>query len=153
MELQCAFMLKAYGAAAGALQRKDRDAFWYAVQALLDAAGHIHDFLVTDPGLRSALGVADDSALLRPELEEAGDAAGAWSKWASSQGRAPLRLTNFGPLGVSDADPAVFARFIDVNRSVCIVFGRTYDIARLMAEAAGLNQRVKEELRRMRELV
>lgn len=49
LELQCGFVLSAYSAATAALQRKDRDGFWYSVQALLGAAAHIHDFLAPDP--------------------------------------------------------------------------------------------------------
>jgi hypothetical protein len=152
LELQCGFVLSAYGAATAALQRKDRDGFWYSVQALLGAAAHIHDFLAPDLALRRALGVPDDSPLLRPELGAAGEVAGAWSAWVS-QSRGPLRLTNFGPHGISDVNRGLFARFIDVDRSLCILFGNPYDIAELMASVAVVNQQIKEEVRRLQQVV
>ena len=153
IELQCGFVLHAYRAAAAALQRKDRDGFWYSAQALLGAAAHLHDFLSRDADLRQTLNIRDHSPLLRPELAPAGSPAAAWSDWLSAHAREPLRLTNFGPHGVSGAGPDLFARFIDVDRSLCMVFGKAYDIAELMATVAEVQHAVKEELRRIREVV
>jgi hypothetical protein len=153
LELQCGFALKAYGKATAALGRNDRDSFWYAVQALLDAAANLHGFLSADAALRSALGAPDNSPLLRPELTKLRGLAAVWADWVTAHRREPLRLTNFGPHGVSDADPSAFGRFIDVERSVCVVFGIAFDIAQLMAAVAALRQTVNEELRRLREVV
>lgn len=149
IELQCGFALKAYGGAAVALEQRDSDSFWYSLQALLCAAARIRGFLEPDEDLRRALDVPDGSPLRQLEL----DTRTAFLNWISSHPHAPLRLSNFGPLGVSDADPAVFARFINVEKSVFILFGNAYDIPSLLGAIAGLNERAKAERRRLQQVV
>ena len=153
IELQCGFALKAYAGSASALEHRDPEDFWYALQALLDAAAQVHRFLEEDPALRAALDVRDDSPLRRTELDSAGDAGSACVRWLASRPRGPHRMSNFGPFGVSAADASVFARFIDVETSVCRVFGVAYDLPPLLAAIAGLNHRVKADLRQLREVV
>jgi hypothetical protein len=139
IELQCGFALKAYGNAADALGRRDSETFWYSLQALLGAAARIRELLEPDEELRRGLDVPDGSPLLEPEL----DAPNAFPEWLSSHPRGPLRLSNFGPLGVSQADPAVFVRFIDVEKSIFILFGNAFDIPSLLAAIAGVNEKAK----------
>jgi hypothetical protein len=153
IELQCAFVLRAYSGATTAVERRNPEAFWFSLQALLAAAAYIHRFLAADPDLRALLGVADDSPLRQPALDPAADIPAAFQRWLSEHPRGPLRLSNFGPFGVSHADPAAFERFLDVDQSIAIVFGASYDIAALLAATAGLSQNVKAELRRLQEVV
>ncbi len=153
IELQCGFALRAYSATAAAMEHRDPEAFWYSMQALLAAAAHVHRFLEDDPALRAALDISDDSPLCNSELDSACDVRLAFLQWLASRPRGPFRMSNFGPLGVSDADAAVFARFIDLENSVCLMFGMAYDLPALLAAIAGLSSRVKADLRQLRELV
>jgi hypothetical protein len=153
IDMQCGFAMRAYAGAASALEHRDPEGFWYSLQALVGAAAHLHRFLENDAALRIALEVEDDSPLLRSELDCAGDVRTACLRWLASRPRGPLRQSNFGPLGVSHTDPEVFARFIDPEESVFLLFGESYDLARLLASIAGLSQKVKADLRQIRELV
>jgi hypothetical protein len=153
IDLQCGFALKAYSGMAAALEHRDPEAFWYAMQALLAAAAHVHRFLEDDPALRAALDISDDSPLRNSELDSAADVRFSCLQWLASRPRGPIRMSNFGPLGVSEADAAVFARFIDLENSACLVFGMSYDLPPLLAAIAGLSSRVKADLRQLREVV
>jgi hypothetical protein len=153
MELQCGFALKAYGNAAVALEGRDAEGFWYSLQALLSAAAHLRAFLESDRELGTTLGVPAGSPLRRPELASVADVRGALLRWSSSRPRGPLRVSNFGPAGLTTADPAMFARFIDVDASVAVLFGDAHDLAALLAAVAQLHDVVKAELRHMQEVV
>jgi hypothetical protein len=153
IEWQCGFALKAYSAATVALAHRDAEAFWAGVQGLLAAAAHIHRFLESDVHLRETLGVGDDSPLRQPELDRQTDVAFAFSQWVASHPRGPLRLTNVGPAGVSNADPTVFTRFLDAERSVATLFGARYDLPRILGAIATLSPAVKAELRHLQEIV
>ncbi len=153
IELETSFALKAYGGAASALARRDPEGFWYSVQALLGAAANVHRFLEDDPELCALLQVPEGSPLLGRGLEFAADLKHSCVEWLASHPRGPLRQSNFGPFGVSHADASVFARFIDPEESLVLVFGESYDLARLLSAIAGLSQKVKTELRQIRELV
>jgi len=153
MELQCAFALKGYEIAASALARRDREGFWSAVQAALSAAGHLQGFLEGEPGLSASLGVGEDSPLRRSALAEISRVPGAFFRWLSSHPRGPHRLTNLGPSGVSDADPELFARYIDVEQSLVVLFGHSFPIPALLSAIAELAEKVKEELQRTQNLV
>jgi hypothetical protein len=65
VEMQCRFVLKAYGYAAAAVQRRDAEGFWYSMQALLGAAAQIGRFLEADADLRAALRRRDGGAGVR----------------------------------------------------------------------------------------
>ncbi len=153
IDMQCGFAMRAYAGTTTALERRDPEGFWYSLQALVGAAAHLHRFLENDAGLRIALEVEDDSPLLGSELEGAADVGTACVRWLASHPRGPLRQSNFGPLGVSRTDPEVFARFIDPEESIFFLFGESYDLARLLASIAALSQKVKTDLRQIRELV
>jgi len=153
IELESSFAMKAYGGATSALGRRDPEGFWYSVQALLGAAANLHRFLQDDQDLRTFLEVPADSPLLGQRLEGAADLKHSCVEWLASHPRGPLRQSNFGPFGVSHSDPSVFARFIDPEESLVRVFGESYDLARLLSAIAGLSQKVKNELRQIREMV
>jgi hypothetical protein len=153
IDVQCGFALRAYSGSTSALQRRDPECFWYSLQALLGAAAHLHRFLEADPDLKTALDVPDDSPLLRSELDCVADLRSACARWLGSRPRGPHRQSNFGPLGISQADPAVFARFIDPEESTAVLFGESYDLAQILAAIAILSQKVKTDLRQIREMV
>jgi hypothetical protein len=67
--------------------------------------------------------------------------------------RGPLRLSNFGPFGVSAADPSVFARYIDVEHSVAILFGHRFHLPSLLSAIAELRERVRADLHHLQEVV
>lgn len=153
LDLQCGFALKAYAAAAIALERRESEDFWYALQALLAAAAHLHQFLQTDPHLRSRLGVEEGSPLSLGELDLPADAYLAFGRWLEAHPRGPLRISNFGPFGVTLADRSVFARYLDTERTIAFVFGAAYDVPALLSAIAGLRHRVGVELRHLQEVV
>ena len=145
LELQCSFALAAYTEAAAAIESRNPDAFWGAMHALLAAAAQIQRFPELD--------VPHDSPLRQPELASVGDTREAFERWIEQHPRGPLRLSNFGPFGVSVADPSVFARYIDVERSVAILFGHAFHLPSLLAAVAELRERVRAELHHLQEVV
>lgn len=153
VELQCRFVLKAYGLAAIAVERRDSEGFWLAVQSLLTAAAQINRFLREDSRLCSALDAHAAEVLTHPDLEAVLDSPAALNEWMAAHPKAPLRLSNFGPFGVSRAEADVFARYAAVEDSAAVVFGRHFDISALAGSAAALNEAVKTELSVLRALV
>jgi hypothetical protein len=153
IELQCGFALKAYGDAASALARRDARDFWYSIQALLGAAAHLQRFLVANAELRTALQVPEGSPLLLPELNSADDIHTSLLSWLSRHKGGPLRSSNFGPAGVSDAQSAGFARYIDVKNSRLILFGSAYDLAALLGAIADLGRHATAELTSLKKIV
>ena len=71
----------------------------------------------------------------------------------SSTQRASFTHWTFGPFGVSAGDPAVFARFLDADRSVAVLFGHRYDLAALLVAVTEVRERVKAEIRQMQAVV
>jgi hypothetical protein len=153
IELQCGFALKAYAGTVSALERLDPEAFWYSIQGLVTAAGHVQQLLDCDGALCAALEVPQESPLREKRLAPASDVPAAYCRWLASGVRGPLRQTNFGPLGVSRSDPGVFARYVDPDPSVFRLFGEEYELASLLAAIASLREKARSELRHIRELV
>jgi hypothetical protein len=149
LEAQCNFALKQYSACSAALQGRDPEGFWSSLQAILTAAGAIHTLLAADAVLRADLFVADSSPLLRPELARLADPRAAFFEWLSGHPRGPLRMTNFGPFGVSPADPSVFARYLDPERSLAVIFGLPFDIPELLAALAALKEAAAAEVHQL----
>jgi hypothetical protein len=149
IEAQCSFALKQYPQSTQALQRRDPEAFWSALQAILTAATTIYSLLAPDAALRAALLVPDTSPFLRPELARFRDPSFAFFDWLAAHPRGPLRMTNFGPFGVSPADPSVFARYLDPDHSIAVIFGLPFDVPELLAAAAVLQQAAAAELHQL----
>ena len=150
IELQSGFALKAYREAVAALAHHDSCGFWGAVQAMLTAAAQIQSLL--GPAAGSGLTLPRSGALIQPELRSAADSS-AFASWIAEHPRGPLRVSNLGPFGASRAEPDVFARYVDADQSVVIVFGRRFDIAALLAAIAELRESVQAELRHLQEVV
>jgi hypothetical protein len=135
LELQCNFALRAYRDASAALAKRDGEGFWYSMQALLVAAGRVDELFGST--IADALGPYK----------------GALDRWIDSHPHGPMRLSNFGPLGTSAADPGVFARYIDQERSQATVFGKTIDVAELLIRISEVRERGREESKHLQEVV
>ena len=152
-DLQCGFGLAAYRDAASAVQHRDPADFWRHMQSLLTAALHLRQLLVREAGLRATLGIPSDSAILNPDLEAVADPGRVFDVWVRAHPRGPLRLTNFGPLGISHADPAVFARYFDAESSTLLLYGTTFHLPDLLIAMAAVKAEAASQLRQIQALV
>jgi hypothetical protein len=77
----------------------------------------------------------------------------AFDHWIALHPRGSLRSSNFGPMGVADADPDGFARFLDRQNSMVILYGYRFAMPPLLAAVANLKERAQVELRHLQEVV
>jgi hypothetical protein len=77
----------------------------------------------------------------------------AFDRWLSLHPRGALRSSNFGPMGVADADPDGFARYLDRQNSMVILYGYRFAMPALLAAIADLKERAQVELRHLQEVV
>jgi hypothetical protein len=134
IDRQCAFGLMAYDDATAALQKREAERFWYSLQALMAAAGHLKQILWPMPNpsigwayeLRAALQITDDSPLNQAGL-------------------------------IEDEPPQIGSsecvRSFDSDTSTFTLFGSVYELSPLLTAIAELGHRVKAELQHLREVV
>ena len=145
IEQQCDFALRAYQEAAIALEARRPDQFWYAIQGVLSAGAQLNQLLWPE----AAELVPIDS----PLAADFPSPIAAFDRWISLHPRGSLRSSNFGPMGVADADPSGFARFLDRQNSTVFLYGYRFAMPELLAAIAELKERAKMELRHLQEVV
>lgn len=161
LERQCGIALMAYDDAAAALQKHNADRFWYALQGLTAAAGHLEGMLWPVPNaatgwaseLREALGLKDDSPLHHPGLAASRNIVSALEEWQAGHPDRSWRASNFGAGGFTTAGPSDCVRYFDRERSLYIFCGYTFELPVLLGAIAELGHRARLEIEHLRELV
>jgi hypothetical protein len=145
IEQQCDFALRAYQDAAIALEAGRPDQFWCAIQGVLTAGAQLNQLLWPE----AAELVPIDS----PLASDFPNVSAAFDHWISLHPRGSLRSSNFGPMGVADADPGGFARFLDRQNSTVVLYGYRFAMPAILAAIAELKERAQAELRHLQEVV
>jgi hypothetical protein len=161
IERQCGIALTAYDEAAAALQRHNPDRFWYSLQGLTTAAGHLESLLWPAPNasigwaaeLRQALGMRDDSVLHRCGAAAVLNLAAALENWQSAHSGRAWYDSNYGPNGFNGAHSGDCLRYFDLENSVYLLCGHRFELPALLGAIAELGHRARLETEHLRELV
>jgi hypothetical protein len=145
IEQQCDFALRAYQDAAIALEASRPDQFWYAIQGVLTAGAQLNQLLWPE--------VAELVPIDSPLASDFPNISAVFDHWISLHPRGSLRNSNFGPMGVAEADPGGFARFLDRQNSTVVLYGYRFAMPAILAAIAELKERAKMELRHLQEVV
>jgi hypothetical protein len=158
---QCSFALMAYGDATTALQARDSERLWYSLEGLVTAATRLHLLLwpsangstAADVELREALGVADDSALNRPQLSAISNLVSTLESWNRLGPGPPPMLSNFGPGGFTESSPAECVRCFAPQAGKFTLFGEVFELPPLLNAVVEIGHLVEQELQRLRVMV
>jgi hypothetical protein len=154
IERQAKFALMAGADLDSALQARETDRVWHAVQSLLIAAGNVSKLLWPAKAyeqrgtiLRQVLSVSDESILaprtFRNHFEHFDERL---EQWASGAGPRNIVDSNIGPPGmIAGLDPASFLRNLD-TRSMAVTFrGDAYQLRPIIAALADLHTRAAQQ--------
>jgi len=156
IDRQCRFAMIAYGDACSALEKRDAERCWYALQGLLAAGMQLNRLLWPPPGgsdwavgLRGVLEVPDDSPLNLPGLASALDITPTIETWSPPR----AGQSGFSSGGLIDAAPAECLRCFDPESGAFTLFGHVVELPPLLNAIADLGTKAEQEQQHLREVI